>query len=202
MSDANATPIRDTMKFRADMVNYGLELLLGQFRGVGRGENLTALLAPLLEVSQEAEDAFFDLFTDRTLINAQGIHLDNIGRLVGERRGDLDDDDFRRFIRVRVLQNVAQGDIGSIIEVINTMSGATKTRYIPQYPAHYLLEVTTLQPLAANIVARIQEVMPRITSAGVGFNITEVEEEESFAFAGGGTEGLGFGLGKFARIIL
>ena len=74
----------------------GLELLLSQFQNKPR---LAGVLCALLESVQEAEDAAWQLLTERDLDSAVGAQLDQLGRLVGEERQGRTDDQYRPFVR-------------------------------------------------------------------------------------------------------
>lgn len=170
---------RDSIKFRPDVVDFALDLLLGQFH---ESENLHAFLTPFLEEVQLLEDTFFDLFASRTLETAEGGALDQLATLVGERRGLLDEDDLRRFVRVKVNSNIAEGDIPSIQSIVQEMADALWVWYSPLYPAEYELFYLVGTHLPDNIQRRIEDRIVKITASGVGVSVFEAERENTAFF--------------------
>lgn len=81
--------------------------------------NTEKLLISMTGPAQDVEDAMFDLFVYRAADTAFGDQLDALGNLVGQERGGLSDDDYRRFIRARVMANRSRGNIEDMIRVMN-----------------------------------------------------------------------------------
>lgn len=86
--------------------------------------NLNAFLAALLRQVQKAEDALKALMLSRFIGFAVGVQLDALGRLVGEDRlGRLDDDVYRKAIRLRILVNGSSGRPEDIIKITRAWLG-------------------------------------------------------------------------------
>ena len=188
---------RDSIKFRPDVVDYALDLLSGQFH---ESENIHALLEPFLEELQLLEDTFFDLFVARTLETAEDDALDQLADLVGERRGFLDDDDLRRFVRIKVNSNVSEGDIPSIQSIVQEMADANWVRYVYVGPGEYELYLQVGNHNPENIRDRIASRIVNITAAGFGVSVIEAERDSTAMFDGQ-EDDRGFDDGVFAQEI-
>lgn len=86
--------------------------------------NLNAILAALLRPLQVVENVFFDVIRARLLGHATGTQLDAIGRLVGEDRlGRLDDEVYRKAIRLRITVNGSSGRPEDLIKITRQWLG-------------------------------------------------------------------------------
>ena len=97
--------------------------------------NLNAFLAALLRQVQKAEDALKAVIQERFLGFASGDNLDAIGRLVGEPRlGRLDDNVYRKAIRLRIYVNGSSGRPEDLMEVCRRWTGILAPEYedVPQ----------------------------------------------------------------------
>lgn len=163
---------------------------------------------------QELEESLLDLRDERTLDVAVGEQLDQYGRLVGEQRGALADDEFRRFIAARILSNTSQGVPDRLIDVIRILAGPfaletpttyTEPIYIPRYPAGYTLTVIREPPaLTAAMKERIRAQMVSITPAGVEPVLIEAmfTADGPFRFDCSAVAwGAGFDVGELAGLI-
>lgn len=79
--------------------------------------NLEKLLYVLTQPAQDIENAGQQLMVYRFVDSAVGVQLDVLGRLVGQPRGGLDDDTYRRYIRARIAANKSEGQFEDIINV-------------------------------------------------------------------------------------
>ncbi len=66
---------------------------------------------------QEAESALQQVYSGYWIDNATGDQLDVLGRVVGQLRNGMTDDDFRRLIRARISVNRSKGTIASVLSV-------------------------------------------------------------------------------------
>lgn len=101
-------------------VEEGLELQLHQFTN---SPKLKALLSALLRQLDRIEDAIGQLQDGQWFDNAKGAALDSIGRLVGQQRNTMNDDDFRLWMRARIVVNRSRGTPDDIIRVLKTLVG-------------------------------------------------------------------------------
>ena len=79
--------------------------------------NITKLLTALVTPHQPLEDAWQQLRLLRSVDTAVGVQLDMIGEIVGQERGGMVDDDYRRFVRARIAANISDGRVFDLIKV-------------------------------------------------------------------------------------
>jgi len=75
---------------------------------------LTALVTPI----QEVENALWQLYAERNVDTAIGAQLTLVGKIVGQsREGVTDDDIFRRYVRARISVNRSKGTLSNVFTV-------------------------------------------------------------------------------------
>lgn len=117
----------------------GLGRLLQQFKEKQRIEDF---LSAFLDQIQEIEDAAWTLYIERTLENADGALLDQLGGLVGEERRGRTDARYRRFIGVRILSNRSDGQIEQLYSILRQIFGGTFSGWIDEHdPAAMVLNL-------------------------------------------------------------
>lgn len=157
---------------------------------------LRALLQALGEGAQLQEDQFFDLLISRGLNVATGEALNQWGRIVGSQRGGLSDDDYRKFIKARILGNLCEGTPDQLLAILALVSEPSQVRYFEHFPAGFRLQVLRDSPLSDLLARRIGRLMRLVKPAGVGMSLTEALTD-SLLFS---VEGRGFG-STFSRLL-
>lgn len=94
-----------------------------------------AFLAVLIGEVQELEDANWLTHTSFDFETAVGDQLDIIGKLIGERRNDRTDANYRVAIAVRVLVNSSDGKLEQLISIISTADSTLTSEAREVYPA-------------------------------------------------------------------
>lgn len=79
--------------------------------------NITLFLRAILASVQDVENAMQQLYRERRVDTAVGIQLDVLGRLVGQKRMGLSDDDYRRYISARIATNRSNGSYEDLIKI-------------------------------------------------------------------------------------
>jgi hypothetical protein len=79
--------------------------------------NIEKLLAILISPAQDIENALQQLRHYRFVDTATDAQLDIIGRIVGQARLGLADDDYRRYIRARIAANNSTGTVQDLLTV-------------------------------------------------------------------------------------
>lgn len=97
-----------------DYVGQAKARLPHQHRGK---TELEALLTYLIEPAQSIESAFWQLLSERGVDVATDEQLNILGRVVGQSRGGLEDDDYRRYIRARIATNRSNGTTEDLIRI-------------------------------------------------------------------------------------
>lgn len=80
--------------------------------------------------AQDVENALQQLLLQRWIDSAVGVQLDQIGKIVGQLRLGMVDDDYRRFCRARILTNRSDGRWETLITIallVLNESGITVT---------------------------------------------------------------------------
>lgn len=191
--------------------------LLPEYR---RKEN-NLKLTDILNVSfDELETLFRTIESWRSVDNAEGLVLDEIGQEVGQLRKGTTDEVYRFLIKAKVLSNNSKGDVYSIVNVISTVLGLEPGEFeiseayikdsenvgminIEQVPIHTMLE-------SGLTIDEFIELIKATVAAGIGINRLELsgtfefveklvtDSAEGFAdvdMTTGGTLGAVFGEG-------
>lgn len=157
-----------------DHIEQALADLLSKY-SPERAPRLRRLVTVEATQSQEVEDAFQELLTERYLDNAEGVQLDLYGKLVGNvaaSRGALTDDDYRRFIRVAIQINRSDGGAEQAIQIVAEIVDSAIS-YTQHNPAHYRLAWATDTPISLDALQRLRLAMPLITASGVSWDLVE-----------------------------
>lgn len=83
--------------------------------------DLRTYLAVLTAPADGLEQTLMLLLTERAVTTATGVRLDAIGKLVGQARGGLDDDDYRRFVAARISVNRSNGTRNEVYSITRLM---------------------------------------------------------------------------------
>jgi hypothetical protein len=165
---------------------------------------IMALVRILTSRVQELDDTAWDLYTKRGVDTAEGAQLDILGEIVGQLRLGLDDDDYRRLIRVRILANRAGGKadtitrvIAGVVEVPVKYEGPIYGTSLYPYTApqaEYRLTWSTDTTTSADLEAQVRLLLDEISPVGVAWEAVEAVATGAFRFSGGSGEGFGEGV--------
>jgi hypothetical protein len=161
---------------------------------------MIALAEALGQGAQTLEDVIFDLLVGRRLEAATGAALNAWGEVVGEKRGPLGDEDYRRFIRARILANTCKGTPDELIAVFRLVcEPVIAVRWFLQAPASYTLQVVRPSFLSTTMRRRIRRIMEDVRPAGVGSELIEAIPGP-FGYADT-PDVLGYDVGVYARVL-
>lgn len=127
-----------------------------------------ALLTALVNPMQDLELAMIALLVNRWVETAVGVQLDAIGKLVGQARDGLYDEDYRRYIRARVATNRSNGtaeDILRITGLVIDFPAMTAKLTTEGIAASSLLLLNVLP--SANLATILTSFLRQAASAGV-----------------------------------
>lgn len=79
--------------------------------------NIVKLIRCFVEIIQEREDLYQAMLVAFLVDSAIGVQLDMIGKLVGQGRNGMVDDDYRRYIKARITVNKSDGLIEELITI-------------------------------------------------------------------------------------
>jgi hypothetical protein len=153
-----------------------------------RKPKIEATLNAFNDQNQAIEDAYWQLFSERSIETSIGDQLDILGKIVGERRDGSNDDDYRLRIRARIRANLSNGTTEDIYRVfralLGPMAGSAVFTWFDSYPARFVLTITgILIPTAqVPIFARF---LYDSKAGGVGahFGSQPIPDDEAFTFA-------------------
>ncbi len=157
---------------------------------------LRALLQVFVDEIQLIDDVAFDVLVKSVLDIAEGAQLDQWGKVFGELRGSLDDDEYRTILKAvsAAHQSDAGVKVGTLIA--STVVGVP-VRYIQSGRAAYVLQWVLPAHPDPDYAAAIRRVLDLLKTAGVDYAAYEGTS------AGGGVyrldSGPGLDNGKFAR---
>jgi hypothetical protein len=170
----------------------GLAKLISQFQGQ---PVLEAVLRIYLDKIQELEDAFSDLLSETTIDNSVGVHLENIGAIVGEPKNGRSDELYRLAIKARIRLNKSAGTIEDIIAIAIAVANADVSIEMTEYfPAAFIARIVEPIDPAVTDVYRIADF---INSARGGGIATHLEFAVEGAFQLDGPAGSGYDEGKY-----
>ena len=158
-----------------------LSRLITQYR---ESPNLRNYIYGLLVEAENLEQVFQDLINLRSISYAIGTNLDNIGTIVGQSRqvGDqtLDDDDFRKFIRAKIVRNYTTGTPEEIIaSVIFILEDVPQVQYSDGAGFVTIGIGRQLTSAEINLVMNLK-IIP--VPVGIDVNYFEYDSESPFSY--------------------
>lgn len=155
--------------------------------------NIRGLMSALIKPIQKIEDTLVQMNTLRSLDNAIGQNLDNLGTILGLARFPGDGDTtYRNKLKAKVKLNTSEGEPERIIETFQLFTGATQVILHEHYPAEVFIDSDYLIP-NQETVDIILGILESVAAAGVRIGgFVSFDPSESFAFDGP-LPGLGFG---------
>lgn len=169
---------------------------------------LTTRFIPDVEVLigevQEAEDAFWAMYEQLDLDQADGVWLERLGGIVGEAREGFPDDpgggyalSFRNIIRARIAANKSTADSDSLIGVVQQgLSGLGLTlALVDWYPAGQALTLSD-PPLLLDEANRLGRLLGRARAIAVQTMFLWQPDEDAEIFVCGDATGAITPVGK------
>lgn len=145
---------------------------------------------------QDLQDTLQTMLTERRIDTAVGTQLDTLGKIVGQPRDGLEDADYRRYIRARVLTNKSCGRINDVIRIAKLLTLEEAPRIVVDNTGVAALIVNLEDvPVSRALAAIVQEFMLQAVGGGVRVYVryTPSALAGAFALAGDGPgEGLGW----------
>lgn len=125
------------MKELTQKTNYEelVQLILNQYKD---SNNLTGIIESVLRRANISEQALFEIRDEFYLFNAVGAQLDVIGVIFNISRFGRFDSLYRKAIQEKAVLQYS-GEPESIIELMQSVYGATQVQYRPAYPGKYYL---------------------------------------------------------------
>jgi len=142
------------------------------------------LNASVYEQTQELEQVFGELDCERTIDDADGVTLGQLGVLVGAVRwDDATDAVYRKLIRATILVNRSKGRPQDVYAVVIAFFGSTdpeNLRIREEFPAAFRVEMTGI-PFGPDGIF-LARLLRKAKAAGVGFQLVGYSGDETTAF--------------------
>lgn len=97
--------------------------LLRQFREEGSGQTIQDLTSAMAESGAALETAAFDILELLDPDAASGVHLDRLGKLVGQEREGRNDANYRIAIKARIAVNRSSGTLPELLNIVRILVG-------------------------------------------------------------------------------
>lgn len=140
----------------------------------------TSLVKDYAKVSQELEDAFWALYSQRSIATAVGVQLDVLGRIVDELRNGLSDTDYRAILRIKGRVLRSKGTAVDLCAVTALMlNGAATFTYDEAYPATVVITILGTPGFTLSLLAKF---LRKAKSAGVRLGIVAAPAVNAFRY--------------------
>lgn len=165
------------IKLVDNRVELAKSYLLYQFQDK---EVINKIVEALVEEVQEIENVIIDIQDLRTLENATGALLDNIGNKLKVSRSNLEDNDYKTAIKVRILRKANKGTYGDIANVFRLLTRDDNPVIRQTHP--YVVELTAVLSCISQTSAGIDEVLA-LFPVNTGVRLID-KPKRPFGFAG------------------
>ena len=119
-----------------NLIDEAESLMLHQFRNSTKLIGLIrSLVAPLEEVDQLIQS----MHQGRYINDATAHRLDILGRIVGQPRNGMDDDDYRAWIKVAIKLNIGSGNIADLLAILSILYGKNPDVELQERPPNNLV---------------------------------------------------------------
>lgn len=125
--------------------------------------NIEKLLALFLTKQDELESAIKDIGTIKDIETVTGVWLDYIGKIVGEGRNNLEDEDYRVMLKRRIAINTADGTPDSMMHLVNQFTNSTSVQLTESGMAFGTISVKGGENLNSDVYNLIQTIKPAST---------------------------------------
>lgn len=164
-----------------DHAEQGLARLIQQYQGKPR---IRGWLLSYLDEAQEISDQIYLTTLSRLIDHAAGVHLDVIGKIVGQPRREGDDERYRVLLRARVAVNVSDGTVGDLQRVASLVLGGPDFSIDEVFPASVVVDSSA--PIDFADIAF--ELIEQAKSAGVALTLHHYDghdEDETLVWSDG-----------------
>lgn len=125
--------------------------------------NIETLLSLFLAKKDEIEEAFTAIGGIKDVNTTTGIWLDYLGKLVGEDRNNLEDEDYRVMLKRKIAINTADGTPDSIMSLVSQYTDATGVSLTESGMAFGTVSIKEGENLSSGVYDLIQTIKPAAT---------------------------------------
>ena len=158
----------------ADHAQRAVDALMAVLRSKDR---VSALASTIGARAQVVEDALWAVLTI-SIDSSVGAALDQIGELVGQLRGALDDTDYRPVLRAAIRARRSRGTGPDVIAVVKLALGATPFAWLAG-GASVCVELEDVPPFDPQVLADLVEIA---VGAGIGYCVVAPVGDVADAF--------------------
>lgn len=126
-------------------------------------ENFLKLIKLFVDKAQEVEDALLELASQKDLDTVVGVWLDYLGKIVDAPRDGREDEDYRKFIRLKIGINKSDGSPDVVTELLQTYTKSTRVRIAEFRLAWGQIMVNGEENLDASAYSMLEQVRPVAT---------------------------------------
>lgn len=171
--DAPAYEWELTQKSVATYGDEAVARLVQQFRSGDAGPLIQGYVRYLAERVGECESVAWDVYSVMDPDVATGVHLDKLGRFVGQLRQGRTDAQYRIAIKARIAVNRSSGTLPELINILRLLVGEAATITVPEYAAAGANSGTyRMNVNGADVLEEIAIMLGDATMAGVRGVIT------------------------------
>lgn len=171
----SAEPDRITEHTRiADHTQRAIDALMAALRSKDRVRSLASAIGAR---AQLVEDALWAVLTI-SIDTAVGAALDQIGEIVGQPRGSLDDTDYKPVLRAAIRARRSSGTGPDVIAVVKLALGATPFAWLAG-GASICVELEDVPPFDPQVLADLVEIA---VGAGIGYCVVAPVGDTADAF--------------------
>lgn len=134
-------------------------------------ENFNKLLSLFLEQIQNLQEDTIEIADQKNIDTAQGVWLDWIGKILGERRNGKSDVQYRNALKLKIGVNSADGTPNNIIDLTKQLTNAIDSKVL-EYPiASFFSVITTDSLLDGSAWQLVDDIKPAGVSVTVIHNL-------------------------------
>ncbi len=158
-----------------DMAAEGIARMLIQYQQAPR---LKAFIRAFLTQIGNIDKVSLEVLAGIWLATAIGVQLDRLGKIVGQERGELEDEEYRVLLRGRIFVNRADGQVPQFIELLVDILGLTELVKIREYyPAELRISITDVE-----YPEQVIRLLADMGAGGVMLDVVYSELSEIFVF--------------------
>lgn len=128
-----------------NLIDEAENLMLHQFRNSSK---LIGLIRSLVAPFEKCDQQLAGLLNGRYIEEAAGDRLDILGRIVGQPRGDMNDDDYRAWIQVAIHLNLSFGTPENVLAILKILYGKKPDVMIQELPPNEVIFIFRSLPKA------------------------------------------------------
>jgi hypothetical protein len=152
----------------SNIVQKGKDKLITQYY---RSENIEKVLEIGLDLLQDAETIAHSLYTNRTIENAVGRQLDDVGAIVGQARNGLSDEIYRLRIKAKIAENNSEGTREEIINIAKLLTNAERVIITERKADFDVTFYNITNPIAS--WDEVKQAIKNATCSGIGVTVEE-----------------------------